>query len=194
MESLIRRNIIRRRFFYSYSQNFCAAEISSYTVASIPCQAKWPVYRGGRTSESRNSESLLYIHVQYHIRMLLATAWILIISPVVSLHAKIGALTTGPIERPTAARACPIPFTIPLVEGCMGTGENNNESHNYCGQLELNFLTSIHLYATGAGRNNYYCMGIWIHMHAVTCVQLTREELLMRIIVAVIPVILQEGE
>ncbi len=33
---------------------FCAI------IASILCQAKWPVYRGGRTSESRNSESLLY--------------------------------------------------------------------------------------------------------------------------------------
>ncbi len=32
IESLIRRNIIRRRFVYSYSQNFWAAEISSYTV------------------------------------------------------------------------------------------------------------------------------------------------------------------
>ncbi len=32
IESLIRRNIIRRRFFYGYSQNFWAAEISSYTV------------------------------------------------------------------------------------------------------------------------------------------------------------------
>ncbi len=31
IESLIRRNIIRRRFFYGYSQNFWAAEISSYT-------------------------------------------------------------------------------------------------------------------------------------------------------------------
>ncbi len=32
IESLIRKNIIRRRFVYSYSQNFWAAEISSYTV------------------------------------------------------------------------------------------------------------------------------------------------------------------
>ena len=28
----VRRNIIRRRFFYSYSQNFWATEISSYTA------------------------------------------------------------------------------------------------------------------------------------------------------------------
>ncbi len=31
VETLIRRNIIRRRFLYSYSQNFWVAEISSYT-------------------------------------------------------------------------------------------------------------------------------------------------------------------
>ncbi len=34
--------------------------LCSKHIASIPCQAKWPVYRGDRTSESRNSESLLY--------------------------------------------------------------------------------------------------------------------------------------
>ncbi len=32
---------------------FCAVNI--IFIASIPCQAKWPVYRGGCTSESRNS-------------------------------------------------------------------------------------------------------------------------------------------
>ena len=32
---------------------FCAVNMH---IASIPCQAKWPVYRGGRTSESRNSK------------------------------------------------------------------------------------------------------------------------------------------
>ncbi len=39
--------------------------LCSKHIASIPCQAKWPVYRGGRTSESRNSESLLYIYILY---------------------------------------------------------------------------------------------------------------------------------
>ena len=34
---------------------------SKHNIASIPCQAKWPVYRGGRTSESRNSESTVCI-------------------------------------------------------------------------------------------------------------------------------------
>ncbi len=43
---------------YLIQGEFCAVNI---IIASILCQAKWPVYRGGRTSESRNSESLLYI-------------------------------------------------------------------------------------------------------------------------------------
>ena len=33
--------------------------IQFYHLASNPCQTKWPVYLGGRTSESRNSESIV---------------------------------------------------------------------------------------------------------------------------------------
>ena len=37
--------------------------LCSKHLASNPCQTKWPVYRGDRTSESQNSESLLYITI-----------------------------------------------------------------------------------------------------------------------------------
>ncbi len=60
-----RKHCVTKWLLEANPRNISASKISRYTVASIPCQAKWPVYRGGRTSESRNSERLLYMHHEY---------------------------------------------------------------------------------------------------------------------------------
>ncbi len=57
IESLIRRNIIRKRFVYSYSQNLGAAEISSYTVYG------WYYYAWG----NKLCKSIAFISVQLDI-------------------------------------------------------------------------------------------------------------------------------
>ncbi len=36
-------------------------------LVSNLCQTKWPVYRGGRTSESRNSDSLCTVYTIYKL-------------------------------------------------------------------------------------------------------------------------------
>ncbi len=49
---------------YGIANEFCTAMIK---LAIHPCQTKQPVYRGDHNSESRISDSLLYLYVRYII-------------------------------------------------------------------------------------------------------------------------------